>query len=262
MSDASIPVQLRGTRRGSDVAGPALLWATDDGLAIAGDRLRRPIALRFAELDGIAIAGGETGDASSLTLFVAGGDVLELEGDGRVATLGTVLERRATAFPELTRGLRAVGARRGEPGEEHDRFFAPLLAARARAERATGWAAQLDAFAAPALRDAWAATLATLAERRHPGSAPDRRALEAALGESLETTGACLGRMEAAASALRGAEPAVRLVRWRAWVAEVGRLFGEADRCWLTALHELADAPPPAPPEPPRRGLWRRLRGR
>ena len=262
MSDASIPVQLRGARRGGDVSGPALLWATDDGLAIAGDRLRRPIAVRFAELDGVTVdAGDAVGAPPSLTLFLAGGDVLALEGDARVEALGRALERRATAFPELTRALRAVGTRRGAPGEEHDRFFAPLFEARARAERAEGWAAQLEAFAAPALRAAWAAALAGFAEQRHPESAPDRRALEAALGESVEAAGACLGRVEAAAAAVRSADDAVRLARWRLWVAEVARLFGEADRCWLAALDELAQAPLPSAPAP-RRGVWRRLRGR
>jgi hypothetical protein len=262
VSDASIPVQLRGERRGADVSGPALLWATDDGLAIAGDRLRRPITVRFTELDGATTDEGDAaGRPPSLTLFLAGGDVLVVEGDARVAEFGRLLVRRATAFPELTRALRAVGARRGLPGEEHDRFFAPLLGARAEAERADGWAAQLDAFAAPALRDAWAATLAGFAGQRHPASAPDRRALEAALAESLEATGACLGRVEAAADAVRAADDTVRLARWRQWVAEIARLFGEADRCWLAALRELAESPPTAAPAP-RPGLWRRLRGR
>jgi hypothetical protein len=112
-----------------------------------------------------------------------------------------------------------------------------------------------------ALRERWAVALAALAERRHPASAPDRRALEAGLAESLEGAGMCLGRLEAAADAVRAAEDAVRLARWRLWVAEVARLFVEADRCWLAALRELADAPLPDAPPAARRGLWRRLRG-
>ena len=263
LDGASFPVQLRGLRRGSDVGGPALVWATEDGLAIAADRLRRPIAVRFGELDGVvAHVGDGATPVPTLVLYLADGDVLEVEGDERVAVLAAELVRRATTFPEVTRGLRAVGTRRGDPGEDHDRFFAPLLDARARAEQASGWEAQLDAFGAEVLRERWARSLVALAAQRHPESAPDRRALEAVLDEAIEGAGLCLGRVEAAAAAVREADDATRLAHWRHWAAEVGRLFGEADRCWLAALRELADSPAVAPAPPPRPGLWRRLRGR
>ena len=260
MTEAPVPVRLHGLLRGDDVAGPAVLAVADDRLTLAGDALRRPLELRFVELDGLALAA-PPGRGPVLTLFPAEGDVLEAEGDHRLPAAHAAIEARATRFPELTRALRAVGARRGAPGEEHDRLFAPLLEARARAERAPGWRAQVEAFAPDVLRAAWADALAGFATLRHPASPPDRRALEAALAETMESAESCLGRLQRAADALLADGDAVRLRRWRAWLDEVARLFGEADRCWLAALRELGEAPPAAAAAPPRPGLWQRLRG-
>ena len=255
MGANAVPVTLRGA-----AAGAALVVVGDDGVTISAASLGEPVALPFARLDGLAVA--ESHGRVALTLFVAGGDAVEAEGGDALRAFAAELERRATALPELTRALRAVGTRRGGDGAEHDRFFAPLLDARARAEQADGWAAQVDAFAPERLRAAWAEAVARLCVERYPDSAPDRRALEAALEEALERTAGCLGRVETAARALREADDAARLRRWRRWIDEVARLFVEADRCWLASLHELADAPPAMPAAPARRpGLWGRIRG-
>lgn len=255
-----LPVQLRGRVRGRDVGGPALLILADDRLAVATDALPRALPLPFDRLLGLRL--DRTGRAPLLAVHLAGGDVLEAEGDERLPAFAALVERRATVLPELTRALRAVGAARAR-GDAHDRWFAPLLAARTRAERAAGWAEQLHAFAPDVLRAAWRSALAELARERHPESPPDRRALGAALDEAVEGADRCLGRLEDAASSLRSADDAERLARWRAWVAELARLFDESDRCWLAALRELESAPlprAPLPPAPP--GLWSRLRGR
>lgn len=242
------------------VGGAALVVVGDDGVTVSGASVGAPVALPFASLDGLALA--DAGGRVALTLFVAAGDAVEAEGGDALRAFAAEVERRATAFPELTRALRAVGTARGGPGAEHDRFFAPLLDARGHAERADGWRGQVEAFAPDRLRAAWADGVAALCAARYPSSAPDRRALEAALGEALEQAEGCLGRVATAAEALRAADDDTRLRQWRRWVDEVARLFVEADRCWLAALRELADAPPggPAPPTP-RSGLWRRLRG-
>lgn len=257
---APVPVQLRGRVRARDVGGPALLILAGDRLSIAGDALPRALPLPLDRLLGLRLDAG--GRAPVLALHLAGGDVLEAEGDDRLPAFAALVERRATALPELTRALRTVGAARAGGGA-HDRWFAPLLAARERAERATGWEEQLAAFAPDRLRAAWRAALGDLARERHPDSAPDRRALGAALDEAVEGADLCLGRLEAAAGALRAAGDAERLARWRAWVAELARLFDESDRCWPVALRELEAVPLPAPAPPPAApGLWSRLRRR
>ncbi len=256
MGATAVPVTLRGA-----AAGAALVVVGDDGVTISAATLGEPVSLPFAAIDGVALA--EANGRVALTLHVAGGDAVDAEGGDALRAFAAEVERRATALPELTRALRSVGTRRGGEGAEHDRFFAPLLEARARAEGAAGWAEQVEAFAPERLRARWADAVAALCDERYPDSAPDRRALGAALEEALASASGCLGRVETAAAALRAADDAARLRRWRRWVEEVGRLFVEADRCWLAALQELADAPPAPPPAPERRpGFWDRLRGR
>ena len=165
------------------------------------------------------------------------------------------------AIPEVTRALRAFGARRGLPGSDHDRFYAPLLGplrrARDHVARATGrpWeaAALVDAAAVDAdVR----AMLAELAAAHAGPRAPDRRALEAELEELAEPLFAALGALGTAAAALAAAEPWERPGAWRDWVAALLAAFRAADAAWEAMLPALAD---------PRGGagrLWRRvLRG-
>jgi hypothetical protein len=166
------------------------------------------------------------------------------------------------ALPEVTRALRAFGAACGQPGSDHDRWFAPLVAAlrtaRAHVESdpATPWRAveRVDAARTAA---AFRAVLAALAAERAAGSAPDARALEAELEELCAPVLAALDDLGAHAAAVLAADEAGRPHAWRAWATALGGAFASADRCWIAALPVLADA----------RGshgrLWRRLlRGR
>jgi hypothetical protein len=168
----------------------------------------------------------------------------------------------AFALPEVTRGLRGLGSRRGSPGSDHDRFFAPLLAplrrAREAAERAApGWpraAAFAGAFDPPRMAAELRDTLAALATERWPESAPDRRALEAELHDLAEETLEGLDTLGAGTARLRDADDdETREGAWRAWRTALVRAFAAADRCWLAALPALADS----------RGgegrLWRRV---
>jgi hypothetical protein len=167
----------------------------------------------------------------------------------------------AYALPEVTRALRAFGARRGLPGSDHDLFYAPLLGplrrARDHVARATGrpWEAAGAVDAAAVERDVRAA-LADLAARHAGPRPPDRRALEAELEETAEPLFAALAALGDAARALAAAEPGERPGAWRAWAAALGRAFAAADGAWEATLPALAD---------PRGGagrLWRRvLRG-
>lgn len=255
----------RGVVRGRTLAEPALLTLGEDRLAIVLTAVRRPLELRYTLFDGVSAR--QVGDVAVLTLTLPRGESLALEGEPAVAALAAEIERRATVLPELTRALRAVGARRGAPGAEHDRFFAPLLEARARARAAEAWPAQLSAFAPAAFRTAWTELLRDLAAARHADSPPDRRALEAELEEALERALDSLAMVDATAERLRAAGDAERLRRWREWVDALARLFAEADRGWLAVLPVLASAPAPAAAPTaerdtgPRRGLLGRRRG-
>jgi hypothetical protein len=149
-------------------------------------------------------------------------------------------------LPEVTRALRAFGARRGRPGSDHDRFYAPLLdpLRRARDHVARGtdrpWeaAALVDAGAVDA---AVRAALAALAAE-HGGAQPaDRRALAAELEELAGPLFGALGALGGAAGALAAAAPPERAAAWRAWAAALGRAFAAADATWEAMLPALAD---------------------
>lgn len=257
MFDGAVGVTMRGVLRGAALDGEALLAVAADRLRLAPSGGHAPVELRLAELEGVDSA--VAGDGAVLTLYVAGGDTVELRGARELLHAAAQLERRATALPELTRALRAVGSRRGGPGGEHDRFFGALLDARGRAERADGWAVRLAAFGAPALRRSLEQTVDDFASARFPDSPPDWRALQAELLELAEALLAHLDRLDAAATLVEQAAPARRLVAWRAWVREVHTLFEVADCCWIALRPTLDAAGEPAPT--PATRSWRRLLG-
>lgn len=157
-------------------------------------------------------------------------------------------------LPEFTRSLRALAQPSAE-GSDHDIVFKPILEARRAAHRATSLEQQLAAFDAAKLERGWRGAIATLAERRHPKSLPDRRAIGAELELLANPLWRTLAGLKAAAEATRLARPDEKRERWEAWVEEVRRTFRAADDWWEACLPALADSRG-------RRGvLWRRILG-
>lgn len=156
-------------------------------------------------------------------------------------------------LPEFTRSLRALAVP-SAPGSDHDVIFAPLLEARRAAHRASSLAQQLAAFDAAKLERNWRAAISSLAERRHPKSAPDRRALAAELdllATALWRSVAELGRL--AEQVKRASATDARRAAWERWVEGVRAVFRAADDWWESALPALADSRG-------RQGtLWRRV---
>lgn len=164
-------------------------------------------------------------------------------------------------FPEVTRALRAFGTRRGRPGSDHDRFFAPLLdpLRRARDHVAHGTDRPWDAAAhvdATAVVAGTRTAIDAMAAEHGGANAADRRALAAELEELAEPLFVALGVLGTTAAALAAAVDAERPAAWRAWATALARAFAAADGVWEAMLPVLAD---------PRGGagrLWRRvLRG-
>lgn len=155
-------------------------------------------------------------------------------------------------LPEFTRSLRALAVP-SAPGSDHDVVFVPLLDARRAAHRATSLEQQLAAFDAARLERAWRGAIATLAERKHPKSLPDRRAL----GAELELLGtplwSVLAALRAQAESTRQARGEARRAAWAQWIESVRVVFRAADDWWEAALPVLAD------PRGRRGALWRRL---
>lgn len=239
-------VRLHGLHRGADVSGEVELAVEERGirLALAGGPA---LPVSWDVLDGVA-HGGRT-----LTLYLMGDDVLELDDVDDAESLARTVAERACRLGEMTLGLRALGSVRANPGSEHQRFYGPLLAARRALEGARTPEAQWRAVDPEALADALRATLAAFATERFPAAPADRRALEAELEDYAEGLFASLERLGAARDAARAAPPDTRFAWWRHWAAELRVVFAEHDRAWMAALPALCDS----------RGqqgrLWRRI---
>lgn len=244
-ADGGIEVRVDGAIGGMPFAGDGAVRLADDAVevVIADGR----VTIAFSALEGACWRDG------SVLLWLRGGALLRLSGTPRLAALARELVSRASALPEVTRALRTFGSHRARPGAEHDRVFAPLLAARRRAERSTEPYTRLAAFDAPALRRALDEALGALAAARCAGSAADARALRAHLDELFAPFLVALGALERAASAVRAAPEEEQLARWREWAAAAGTLFADADRCWAHALPLLGRWRVVRPP------LWRRV---
>lgn len=263
-----IPVSLGGLVGGRELTGSGMLHfdgemvrievggagarpAPDEGSTSAARRRPAPLHWPVTLLDGVRHRGDE------LTLFLRDGDVIELTGPARLATVARSIEDDARTPGEMTRGLRSLGARRRgtSAGGEQSRFFAPLLKARRAVEksRTSGAGDPLAAFDGEVLRTALASAIAELARERYPASPPDRRALEAELEECAEPLLDGMTALVDAANAVRRAPDDSRLVHWRTWSREVRGLFERADRCWCLMAPVLEQAAPL--PESP---WWRR----
>jgi hypothetical protein len=147
----------------------------------------------------------------------------------------------ACALPEVARGLRSLGTRRGGKADLQRRFFGPLLVGRRRLEEPDSMEWRLAHFDARVVRRQIDEALAGIARERHPASPPHRRALGAALDEAVEELAVQLELLDRAADAARMGAEGRRFVAWRAWTTQLRAVFVEADRAWpriLAALDE------------------------
>ena len=170
--------------------------------------------------------------ADQLTLYLTSGDVLELTDNDALRQFGQHVIDRACAFPELTRGLRALGSHRGSPGPAHDQWFAPLLGALRSVSGISDPTRQVALIDAAQITENMQRTLVELAREQSPNNPPMERALEAALLEESDATFVALTRLALAADVLRVSTLDTRLVDWRRWVAALREAFAAADQCW------------------------------
>lgn len=239
MIEASIDAFLRGI----EFSGDGTIELVGEALGLTVGKRRALVA--FARLDGIREAPG------ILELFADTGDVITLRAETGLEVLAQVIRASTHALPEVTRSLRGLGSHRARPDDDHDRFFAPFIAARARAERTGDSKVRLEAFHPARLREEIERQIAEFARLRYPNQPPDRRATEAILGECTEELLRRLERLDAAAGALRESPDEVQLARWRAWRDAVRDVIAAADSCWFAMRPVLGDAGPP-----PKRRWW------
>src|SRR5688572_26875942 len=243
-----IPIRVRGTVRGTPIDAEGSVRLADHVVSVAIDD--REHLVRIERVDGVVW------EPPDLTIHVAR-DIIVLSGHAGLEPLASQIVASALALPELTRTMQSFGSRRGQPGADHDRFFAGLLAARRSAEGFAEPESRLAAYDARRLMQTLTTLLGELAAERYPESAPDRRALEAELLEHAERLFAALDALGEAAEEVRRSKNDVHLARWREWTWRVQRVFEEADRCWLAALPALKSAVPPTRT----RRFWRRANG-
>lgn len=217
----------------AQLSGPARLRLTSDAVVIepaAGAALSVP----YADLQG---GGWRTG---TLALHGEDGSVTVEAARGLDQAWVTLLAR-ACRLPELARGHRLLGSRRGGPAAAQARFLAPLLQARRLVEEQADLDVRVAAFDARVVRERIDAALQGIARDSWPSSDPDRRALEAELEEAVEGLGEALTAVEQAARHFRDAGEPVRFMAWRAWVAAVAAVFARADADWSNAARLIPE---------------------
>jgi hypothetical protein len=224
-----------GIVRGREIDASASVTIDQDTLVLAWQDAT-PWRLSLSGIDGIeGIASG----ASTLTVYLVSNDVLELTGDDQLRALGLQLLDRACAMPELTRGLKALGSSRGTPVAAHDRWFAPLLAARRSVEGVSDPARQAMLLDAATLTKEIERAIAEIASSKAPGDPAEQRAVEAALEEEAAPVFTAIESMGLAGDALRGGALDTRIADWRQWVETVRGVFAAADDAWAGIAAEL-----------------------
>jgi hypothetical protein len=231
------PATIDAFLRGVEFDGDGTVELVGEALGITVGKRRALVA--FSRLDGLREAPGV------LELFADTGDTIALHAPSGLDNLAHAILASAHSIPELTRSLRGLGSHRARPDDDHDRFFAPLISARASAERTADAVMRLDAFDATRLRTAIEREIVEFARTRYPDRPPDRRATEAILGECTEDVIRRLDRLETAGAAVRSSPDEVQLARWRAWRDAVRDVFDATDRCWFAIRPILRDSVPP-----------------
>lgn len=224
---------LGGLLRGRELDGEAIVTLDADSLSL--DTARGRISLSLAQLEGIRVPG------DVLELYLATGDVIQLEQAPELNALAAEIAAHVCAIPEMTRSLRALGAGSLAAGEEHDRFFGPLLEARLLAERAPNLVALRAAFDAAALHAAIAEVMEEIAVDRYPAEAGERRALVAELKDAARDLFARIAELERAEKLLGACDDSERFVRWREWSAVLRNVFRRADESWIVIHPVLSD---------------------
>jgi hypothetical protein len=241
-------VVLGGLLRGRELDGEAMVSLDADALSL--DTAHGRISLALAQLEGIRVPG------DVLELYLATGDVIQLEQAPDLNALATEIAGQVCAIPEMTRSLRALGAGSLAAGEEHDRFFGPLLEARLIAERAPNLVALRAAFDAAALRAAMEQVIADIALERYPREPGERRALAAELNDHAHELFTRIGELERAESALGASDDSERFLLWREWQTVLRNVFRSADSSWIEIHPVLSDD------RRSKRSFWDRIFGR
>lgn len=235
-SNGVTPVEVRvtGIVRGVDIDRRAQVHAGADALTIEW-LAASPWELAYDGLEGVTSTDGV------VTLYLNGGDLLELRAEHEEERLASQLLDTLHAMPEVTRGLRSLGSLRGSPGASHDRWFAPLLTSRRAVVGVVDPLRQIGAFDAPQLRAEFERAIAEIAAVNAPEGGAHLRALEAAMEEEAEDVYAAIARLGEQADRVRESPADTRLLEWRRWVEQLRTVFTVADERWQGCARVLRE---------------------
>jgi len=226
-----------GAWKGAVVHGEARVRLHPRGIELAWTDGRSEWRVPFSELSGVVFR------ADTLVLHGAAGNVT-LTSSYTLSGLWQAMLERACALPELARGARSVGSRRGGDPATQARFFAALLEARRRAELQNTAEGKVRALDGAEIATRVLEFLDGLARARWPNDLPEQRALCAELEECCEGMLAACSALSDAANVWFETPDQERLEAWRAWVVAAGRLFQASDRAWGRVAHALTSDTP------------------
>jgi hypothetical protein len=229
-----LAVRVVGIVRGREINASAALTLDHDAVVLSW-----PTAAAWRlELDGIE---GVHAAPSSLTVYLRDHDVLELSGHDALRTFAQQVIDRACLMPELTRGLRELGAvRRTDVRRDgrsplhvaHDLWFAPLLSARRAVQGVSDPSRQVMLMDGATLSAAMLEASAQIATALAPNNAAEQRAAEAAIEDEAAPMFAALERLRIAGDVVRTGASDTQLADWRRWVQTARDVFAAADDAW------------------------------
>ncbi len=226
-----------GAWNGAEVRGEARVRLHARGIELAWTDGRGEWRVPFTDLSGVVFR------ADTLVLHGAEGHVT-LTSTYRLAGLWQAMLERACDLPELARGARSVGSRRGGDPATQARFFAALLEARRRAELQDTAEGKVRALDGAEIAARVTEFLGGIARARWPNELPEQRALGAELEECCEGMLTACSALSDAANVWFETPDQERLEAWRAWVVAAGRLFEASDRAWGRVAQALASDTP------------------
>jgi hypothetical protein len=241
-TEEPIPVRVVGVVRGRDVEAVADLSLDRDALVL--EWLHATAwRLELDDIEGIGVG------SRSVTVYLRHHDVLDLEGPDALRPFALAVMDRICRLPELTRGLKHFGAPTGGAGgaagtlhAAHDRWFGPLLAARASVHGVSDPARQIALVDGEALAVAMTDAMASMAAAMAPDHAAEQRALEAAIEDEAAALFAALAHLRAAAVSVHTGELDTRCADWRRWVAALSAVFAAADEAWGAIAEILGES--------------------
>ena len=234
MSSEPLTVRVVGIVRGRQVNALAALTLDLDAVVLSWSTA----AAWRLELDGIE--GLHAAD-TSLSVYLRDHDVLELSGHDALRRVAQQVIDRACRMPELTRGLRELGAvRRTDVRRDgrsplhvaHDLWFAPLLAARRAVHSVSDPSRQVMLMEGSMLSAAMLEASAQIAIALAPHNAAEQRAAEAAIEDEAAPLFAALDRLRIAGDTVRTGASDTQLADWRRWVQAARDVFAAADDAW------------------------------